>query len=288
MWKQKLAMAVMGSLGVPVERQLEIFAAEGFEGFSTFYEAEPDIKEYKKKGDELGLEYVYVHAPFHGDARASDMWTEGEAGKRAANALCRVLEECAAAEVPIMVAHTYIGFDYEKPDEKTAAIGLENFGKVAKRAGELGVKLALENTEGEEFLEILMRGLSGEKSVGFCFDSGHEQCYNRGRDMLALYGDRLIVTHLDDNLGIRRLDGRTQPRDDLHLLPFDGIIDWTALAGRLDAVGYRGTMTLELKNRSHSDRHTNALYEAMPPEVYVAQAYNRACRIAALRKIKQE
>lgn len=216
------------------------------------------------------------------------MWEEGDAGRRAALELCRTLEACADAGVPIMVSHAYIGFEYELPDETTAAIGLENFGRVVRRADELGVKLALENTEGEEFLDILMRGFANERSVGFCYDSGHEKCYNHGHDMLALYGDRLIVTHLNDNLGIRRFDGAAQPRDDIHLLPFDGIIDWQNVCARLDAAGYRGIMNLELRKTNQRDRHTNALYEAMPPETYIAQAYNRACRLAALRKLKQE
>lgn len=57
MWKQKLAMSTMGSLGIDTERQMEMFAAEGFEGFSTNYERETDLKKYKKKGDALGLVY---------------------------------------------------------------------------------------------------------------------------------------------------------------------------------------------------------------------------------------
>lgn len=44
--------------------------------------------------------------------------------------------------------------------------------------------------------------------------------------MLDKYGDRLIATHLNDNLGVSDFDGKVTWTDDLHLLPFDGIIDW--------------------------------------------------------------
>lgn len=287
MWKQKLAMATSPALETPTERQIELFAEAGFEGFSTNMEGEADVSAYKKLGDSLGLVYQSVHAPFHDAARVSNMWEAGDAGKTAARELCRCLEICAENEVGIMVSHVYIGFDYEKPTDTTARIGLENFGKVVKRADELGVKVAFENTEGEEFLDILLRGFWGESAVGFCLDTGHEQCYNYGHDLLALYGEKLIATHINDNLGIRRFDGVTQPRDDLHLLPFDGIIDWNRFAKRLDEVGYRGIMTCELKKNSCRDRHTNDRYTAMSDEVYIAEAYRCACKVAAMRNVKQ-
>ncbi len=287
MWKQKLAMATSASIAAAPEEQIKMFAAAGFEGFSTNMETEPNVSEYKKLGDELGLVYQSVHAPFHDEARVSYMWEEGDAGRLAAREICKCLEVCSENEVGIMVSHVYIGFDYEKPNETTAAIGLENFGTVVRRAAELGVKVAFENTEGEEFLDILMRGFAGESAVGFCLDTGHEQCYNYGHDLLSLYGDKLIATHINDNLGIRRFDGVTQPRDDLHLLPFDGIIDWNGFAKRLDEVGYRGIMTYELKKKSCRDRHTNDIYAAMSDEVYIAEAYRCACKVAAMRKIKQ-
>ena len=49
--------------------------------------------------------------------------------------------------------------------------------------------------------------------------------------MLALYGEKLICTHLNDNLGIKDFEGKTTWHDDLHLLPFDGIADWNKIAG---------------------------------------------------------
>ena len=45
----------------------------------------------------------------------------------------------------------------------------------------------------------------------------------KGKDMLELYGDRLIATHINDNLGVSNSDGKIFRTDDLHLLPFDGI-----------------------------------------------------------------
>jgi len=108
-------------------------------------------------------------------------------------------------------------------------------------------------------------------------------CYNHSKDLTALYGDRLFGTHLNDNLGISRFDGKTFWTDDLHLLPFDGIADWQNIVDRLNAHGFDGPLTFELGIDSKPNRFDNALYGKMSFEEYVAQAYQRACRVAALK-----
>ena len=156
------------------------------------------------------------------------------------------------------------------------------FGRVVREAEKLGVKIALENTEGEEYLAALMDAFSGCSAVGFCWDTGHELCYNYGKDMMALYGDRLLGTHLNDNLGIRDHGGRIFWHDDLHLLPFDGIADWQDIAFRLKRSGFTGPLTFELTTCSKPDRHENDPYGRMSPVEYLTSAYMRACRVAAL------
>lgn len=107
-------------------------------------------------------------------------------------------------------------------------------------------------------------------------------CYNRSKDMLALYGDRLSATHINDNLGIKDYNGAITFKDDLHLLPFDGVKDWGELTKRIQMCGYDGELTFELNLVSKPDRHENDIYGEMPFERYLTEAYKRACRVAAL------
>ncbi|MBQ8026498.1 MAG: hypothetical protein IJ261_00110, partial [Clostridia bacterium] len=100
-----------------------------------------------------------------------------------------------------------------------------------------------------------------------------------------IYGDRLIATHLNDNLGIKDFEGKIYWHDDLHLLPFDGIADWDYIAHRLDKCGFDSIMTFELNLSSKPNRHENDIYRKMTIEEYVAECYKRACRVAAKRKI---
>jgi len=273
MWKQKLCLGLGPVKGMPAIDQIELYHRTGFEGFFSGWGGQ---EQFRKKADELGMIYQSIHAPF---GKAADFWKGGDAADEAVSELIACVEDCARVEVPIMVAHTFIGFEDHNPNET----GVENYGRVCARAKELGVQVAFENTEGEEYLAAVMElAKVYPDTVGFCWDAGHEMCYNYGRDMLALYGDLLIATHLNDNLGIRDYGGRITWIDDLHLLPFDGIADWKNITGRMKAHGYDGILTFELGISSKPGRHENDKYMAMDPEVYVAEAYSRACRVAAL------
>lgn len=223
---------------------------------------------------ECGLLIPYVHAPF---LNAAAMWQDaGEKGNLGEKEILRGIELCGRYEIPNLVLHAWIGFE---PSDGPSSLGFSRMDRLVKKAGEYGVSLALENTEGEEYLAALMQRYKGEKTVGFCYDSGHEQCYNKGKDLLALYGDRLLVTHLNDNLGISDPDGKISPMDDLHLLPFDGKIDWEKTAERLKKSRLPEVLNFELNIKSKPGRHENDAYEKMTYEKYFTEAYRRAERI---------
>lgn len=262
---------------MPVEEQIRLFAKVGFEGFFTGWQQGAPVKRWRKAADECGILYQSVHGPFHGCAA---LWKEdGEAADAFVKELTDCLHDCADNGIPLMISHVFIGFD---TGMTPTAIGVERFGKVIREAERCGVKIAFENTEGEEFLAAILNAFGGSDAVGFCWDTGHEMCYNGGKDMTALYGKYLLGTHLNDNLGVRRFDGTITWHDDLHLLPFDGIGDWAGIARRLKQWDFTDVLTFELNRDSKPDRHENDAYKRMSMEEYVTNAYMRACRVAAL------
>jgi sugar phosphate isomerase/epimerase len=255
--------------------------AAGFEGIFSDWSEPGCLDDVAKTAKEEGMIFQSIHAPFK---RVADIWhRDAEKAKVATDELIACLDDCKRLSVPIMVAHAFIGFKEHSPTK----LGLTRFAKIVKAAEERGVKIAFENTEGEEYLDALMAQFKDNPFVGFCWDTGHEMCYNRHRDMLASYGDRLIATHINDNLGISRADGEIFWTDDLHLLPFDGIADWDGIAARLDKCGFNDIMTFELTILSKPNRHDNEKYADMHTVRYLAEAYARACRVAAKRKLKQ-
>lgn len=276
MWNQKLCLALSGQFGIDDASQIKLFAETGFDGFFSGWSHDAPIAEWKALADECGMMYQSIHAPFGNSAK---MWSlDKSVSLPAVNELLDCLHDCAANEVPIMVCHTFIGFKDHSPTDA----GIENYEAVAREAEHLGVMLGFENTEGEEYLAAVMTLSSAYKSVGFCWDTGHEMCYNHSKDMTALYGDRLICTHLNDNLGIRDFGGEITWIDDLHLLPFDGIADWDNIAARLAAHNFSGPLTFELNTQSKPDRHENDCYAKLPIEEYISEVYKRACRVGAL------
>ena len=60
--------------------------------------------------------------------------------------------------------HCWIGFGYTFGQTKYC---FENYGKVVDKATEYGIKIAFENTEGEEYLFALMDYFKDNKTVGF-------------------------------------------------------------------------------------------------------------------------
>ena len=279
MWKQKLCLGLGPQPGLSMQELMEMIQKTGFDGIFTMWRPGEECLKWAKQMEEMGLIYQSIHAPW---GRSADMWHGTvEKAQAGADELIDCLRTCAEAKVPILVAHAFVGFKDHNPTQQ----GLDCFGQVVTEAEKLGVKIAFENTEGEEYLAALLNAFRGNDSVGFCWDSGHELCYNHSQDLLAFYGDQLICTHLNDNLGIRDFGGEITFIDDLHLLPFDGIADWKDIAARLDKCGFRDILTFELNTVSKPGRHDNDQYRRMPVQEYLAAAYNRACRVAALRRI---
>lgn len=279
MWNQKLCLGLSSQFGIDEVSQIELFSRVGFDAFFSGWSRGCDIGALRAAGDRCGMEFQSIHAPF---GRMDRMWKEAPDTEDTVAELCECLRDCAEYHVPVMVAHAFIGFEEHSPDE----IGVRNFGRVVDEAERLGVKLALENTEGIEYLSRLFEAFSDRECVGFCWDTGHEMCYNWSEDVVGRFGQdgKLFATHLNDNLGIRDFEGKITWIDDLHLLPFDGIADWKGIAERLDRAGFDGTMTFELNTKSKPGRHENDKYDKMDIEQYVTEVYIRACRLAAMRK----
>lgn len=280
MYKQKLCISTNGDFGLSNPEQIRLFKKTGFEAFTGHWvEGEDeDIIKTAKTAKEENIVFHAFHAPW---THTAAMWDESrkERASQGVKDLCHFLELCSSLQIPIMVSHVYVGFD--KPCVPTD-FGLENYGKVIKKAEELGIKIAFENTEGEEGLNALLTTYHDRENIGFCWDSGHEMCYNYSKDLLNLYGDRLLITHINDNLGIKDFNGKIFWHDDLHLLPFDGIGDWDYNAKRLSKSRETEYLTFELNNKSKPNRHENDKYFEMPIEKYLAECYARACRFAGM------
>ena len=122
MKKSLLCLGVGASFGAPALEQIKLFKRIGFDGFFTAYDEH--MKEYRGLADALSLLYQSVHAPFSHSAK---LWQGGEEAEVGVERLLSCVRDCAENAVPVMVCHTYIGFE---PSEGPTPVGIENYGKV--------------------------------------------------------------------------------------------------------------------------------------------------------------
>lgn len=274
MKNQTFCLALSGAFGIPELEQIPRLKAAGFDGFFIGWRPNTDVAAYKKVADENGMFFQSLHAPF---IHVHHFWEEGPETEALIEEQLACLRAAADNGIDLVVTHAFIGFGEEHPNE----LGIKNFARVAEEAKRLKVRVALENTEGLGYLKVLMDAFKDNPYVGFCWDSGHDQCYNpKELDLLKMYGDRLIGTHLNDNFGIRDPKGFVTWHDDLHLLPYDGIIDWQWTAQRLNDCGYNGPLTLELAKGGAINSRYGERYAAMDLDAYLADVYSRVARFA--------
>lgn len=273
----RIGMQLQKEIALPPEEQIRLLKKTGFDAFFAYWQYDTDVARLKKCADRHGMLFQSLHAP--AGIYARHLWYKSEETERSMKIFLDCLRDCEKNRIPIMVMHSFYGFDLHEPTD----FGIENYRIIADRAKKSGVKLALENLEGWEYLKALLVYFKDDADVGFCWDSGHENCYC-GYDLLgeACHGEKLICTHLNDNFGISDKNGILTGLDDLHLLPFDGNIDWQRVVQRLIDWNYDGVWMFELKKNAQPQRRECAAYAKMSPEEYVKAAYERCRRVCGL------
>ena len=139
----------------------------------------------------------------------------------------------------------YETLDDELLPEKSLEYNKKIYGPVVELASSLGVGIAFENMadpEGRRFgvssneLISIMEAFN-DPMVGICWDFGHaNRVFKNQIPQLKAVAPYLRATHVDDNVG----------KDDLHLLPFLGTIDWRRIMPLLKEIGYEGCFNYEL------------------------------------------
>ncbi len=150
-------------------------------------------------------------------AKTTLIWNEGEEGDAICERYCREIKRAADAGIRAGVAHITWGHSKPAPMSETA---FARYYKIAECAEKNNFILGLENSVFIDYLYETMKYLKDCSSIGYTFDSGHHNAFAPECDLLRDFGDRLIVTHIQDNNGIH----------DLHMPPFDGNVNWDHVA----------------------------------------------------------
>lgn len=239
----------------------------------TAWEKEPSKRDSLVRGIRDGLRKHALEADsVHAGWDLLDAWRPGEMELL----LQRDLEFAAAVGSRILVVHYSIFVDPERlirdPDGTPRATltvdrDLLTWSPMLDRirrllasyvaaAARLGVAIAVE-TDGNNSHRLLeFIGDTDPRYCGICFDTGHAQIDGDAVRLARLLGSRVICTHIHDNkCPVSHRTPRTMPqlreafdrycREDTHLLPFEGVVDWPELMRTLGQAGYRGRFTYE-------------------------------------------
>ena len=196
---------------------------------------------------ETGVALHSMHAPI-ADGFVNGQWrgvySNASADLAARQAAVRETETAlqVAATIRAQVLVVHLG-------TPSAAGGTNHHGAAAKSAEEicrlaepLGVRVAFEVIPNElstpsALVELLDRDLEA-KHAGICLDFGHAKLLGDVPDAVETVAEHLIATHVHDNHG----------REDEHLAPYLGDINWNTALVTMQKIGYDGTYLMELAN----------------------------------------
>ena len=238
-------------------------------GFDTVHVGRPDIDrsvEIKKAADDLGLETEFIHGEFKS---INDMWADDDSTPEIFLQLKHAIDMAQRSGIPAVITHVSSGWNPPQICDK----GLKRFDELVDYAEAHGVIIALENLRKIGNISYLVDRYEHRDSVRYCYDSGHEYAYTRFVSFPDIFREKLIYTHIHDNLGYEH-----NPDDpDLHLLPFDGNFNYRDMMKRLHKYNYQGSIMLEV-----ASNWCNGKYANISPDDFLRTCYKRAKKISKM------
>lgn len=198
---------------------------------------------------ETGLVLSGVHAPI------SAGLTNGQWGESFSNALTdnagrqKAVRESEAAlqiakRIPFDVLAVHLGTpsDRSQPGDNNRRSAFRSAEEICRLAEPLGVRVALEVIPNDlstaaSLVSMIEQDLDSALA-GICFDFGHAHIMGDVADEIETAAEHVISTHVHDN---RR-------RNDEHLAPYQGSINWEMALVTMQKIGYDGTYLMELAN----------------------------------------
>ncbi|HET6959231.1 MAG TPA: sugar phosphate isomerase/epimerase family protein [Vicinamibacterales bacterium] len=230
---------------------LEI-AAHGFECVEVYatrthfdYHNPAAVADLQQWLADAGVELRSIHAPT-ADSYIGGRWS-GALSLASADPETRAytIGECEhalhiARRIPtaVFVAHLGVPRTQRSPNGDSRAAARRSVEELVRIAEPLGVKIALEVIPNElsraaSIVHFIEEDFDG---VGICLDIGHAHLDGDVIDAVETVSEHLIATHLHDNAG----------RNDDHLVPFEGTIDWPGALLAVQKIGYDGPFMLEV------------------------------------------
>lgn len=251
--------------GASVEETMPKIAAAGFNCYFTGHYTPNEVERVVAAGDKAGLTCESIHAPFAG---INKMWLSGMDYLPIYQGMKTSIDAAAANGVPTVVVHISSGWYAPQMND----LGLARYDSLVEYAMEKGVTLAFENLRMVGNVSYFRDRYAALENVGYCLDMGHEHCYTSTVCFMDIFREKAIATHIHDNFGIKE---PFEEDTDLHLLPFEGNMDYEVVMKKLNTYGYKHSLILEVSNSN---------YLHLSQEEFLKTAYERLLKISQMGK----
>jgi D-psicose/D-tagatose/L-ribulose 3-epimerase len=208
------------------------------------------VAEAKETLEELGLSMPQAHALLSANVAHPDL------SRRQADmeVLRRHLELSAALGVKTVVIHPG-SMEITTPEDmrRVRDANVESFAPLADLAGELGLKIGIENMPQSRKPDVRRFGVTPDQlidlldaldhpALGITLDTDHIQASRLDMvDTIRQFGSRICATHMSDaNAGALS-----------HRTPGTATIDWLRTIAALRETGYSGIFNLEIPGERH-------------------------------------
>ena len=276
--KHELGINTNCECGKTLKETLENIKVAGFRNIMLSSKC-GEIDVGLKLAKELKLKVPYVHLPYRPPYGVSmiNIWKHGVENEATIDYFVDKIKLCEKYGVQVAVMHTVNGLP-QLENEINLQVGIESIRKILDATKDCAVKLAFENHSAahNKYLKVLLDNIKDDR-LGLCYDSGHHYLLTPDTNFLKDYGDRLFALHLQDNLmdapDLNRFDR------DLHLMPFDGKIDFEKVMHNIAKTRFSGIIMLELHRQVVCS--ATPFYD-MPPIDFLREAYRRAEKLAKM------
>ena len=193
---------------------------------------------------ETGLELHGIHAPIFSvyGQEGGESYSIGAADNHRRQGAVREAEAALAVlkAIPGKFVVVHAGVPGKAAAENSRAAVSRSIEEICTLAEPLGARVAVEVIPNDlssatALVGMLERDFEGS-SAGICLDFGHAHLMGDVADAIEAAAEHLITTHVHDNRG----------RQDDHLVPYQGTIDWPAALVTMLKIGYDGTYLMEL------------------------------------------
>jgi len=231
-------------------------AGYGFETIELFatrshfnYRSEAAVAELGRWLTETELTLNSIHAPImdvFGGAGPRTTYSNAVAANDRREAAVREAEAALgiARTIPcdLIVLHLGTPAKMKNTDDNHRAAAVRSLDEICRKAEPLGVRVAVEVipnrlSDPASLVAMLDDELDAGRP-GICLDFGHAHLMGDVADAVETVAEHVIATHVHDNHG----------REDEHLVPYRGSIDWDQALVTMQKIGYEGTYLLELAN----------------------------------------